>query len=92
MRKANAVFVNDSVCDAFLFDIHDVDVCLSGENGATACYSDEGGPVISNGQLVAVLSPRDYFCDRWRSFVAVNLSKFASWIQENIESDADVII
>lgn len=88
LREASAKVVNDSVCIAHEFEMPEVDVCLSGINGATICYSDAGGPVVMDGELVAILSPKDYECGRWRSFSAVNLAKFAAWIKKNVEPEA----
>lgn len=91
LREASATFVNSSVCLAHQFEMHETDVCLSGVNGATVCLGDAGGPVVANGELVAVLSPKDYECGRWRSFSAVNLSKFSSWIEKHVDNDANLI-
>lgn len=76
LREATAVFVNSSVCLAHQFEMTDTDVCLSGINGATSCFADAGGPVVVDDKLVAILSPKEYDCGQWRSFAAVNLSKF----------------
>lgn len=87
LKQASATFVNESVCLAHEFEMSETDVCLSGVNGATTCFADAGGPVVLNGELVAILSPREYNCSRWRSFSAVYLSKFTNWIHNNMEPD-----
>lgn len=92
LREASAVFVNASVCLAHQFEMSETDVCLSGVNGATTCFTDGGGPVVLNEQVVAILSPKEYECGQWRSFAAVDLSKFVEWLKEHLEATAEIII
>lgn len=84
-------FVNNSVCYSHDFDMTETDVCLSGINGATTCFTDAGGPVVIENQLVALLSPKEFHCGQWRSFAAVDLSKFTEWLRENLEPDVTII-
>lgn len=70
---------------AHQFEMSEIDSCLSGVNGATTCSADAGGPVVLNGELVGILSPKEYECNRWRSFVVVDLSRFDGWIRRQLE-------
>lgn len=85
LKEASAQFVNNSICLAHEFEMSPIDVCLSGVNGATTCFADGGGPVIVGGELVALLSPKEYQCNRWRSFAAVDLSRVSSWVEKQLE-------
>lgn len=91
LREASAVFVNISICLAHDFDMTETDICLSGLNGATTCFTDAGGSVVLDGHLVALLSPKEYHCGQWRSFAAVDLSKFINWLRQNLEPEVKLI-
>lgn len=90
LREAAAVFVNTSVCLAHQFEMCETDVCLSGVNGATSCFVDAGGPVVVDDKLVAILSPKEYDCGQWRSFAAVDLSKFTQWLRRELEPEVQI--
>lgn len=92
LREASALLVNASVCLAHDFDMTETDICLSGLNGATTCFTDAGGPVVLDGHLVAILSPKEFHCGQWRSFAAVDLARFKNWMEKHLEPDAKMIV
>lgn len=91
LTEASGRFVNPTVCEAHYFFMTETDVCLSGINGATTCFDDAGGPVIMEDKLVALLSPKELECGQWRSFAAVELSRFPDWLRENLEPDVQMV-
>lgn len=70
--------------DPFQDVIKDTHLCTSGEGNVATCLGDSGGPLVVDETLVGVIAFGYKYCDAGKPSVYMRLTKYDSWIRQNI--------
>lgn len=80
----NPIIAN-SECRNWFGIITSSHICVSGENGRSACVGDAGGPLTLNGEQIGIMSFGSPFgCDIWFPSGYTRVTSFYDWIHLQI--------
>jgi secreted trypsin-like serine protease len=84
LKELDTTVVEDSACSEQGNTIDGpTELCIQSSPDQTACFGDSGGPAIFNGALIGAASRGSENCGDANA-VYVDVTAFASWVQEKI--------
>ncbi|XP_021937635.1 trypsin alpha-like [Zootermopsis nevadensis] len=91
LKKANLTILSTTDCVSQLGQEVQVDqICAVGEGPSNACFLDEGGPLVCDGELTGILS-HSLNCGRQgKPSVYAEVAKHKAWIESHIVDAASV--
>lgn len=84
LRRVDNAVLSQEQCRADGINLDPAsELCLDSRDGRTACFGDSGGPALSNGQVVGIVSRGGPSCGATDT-IAIRVRAYADWIRQTI--------
>ncbi|KAL1512812.1 hypothetical protein ABEB36_002336 [Hypothenemus hampei] len=88
LRKIEVTIIPYLACTiSYLFKVQQTEMCTTGlQNSKNICLGDSGSPLVVNGTQVGIASyGSDFGCSVGAPAVHTRLTRFASWLSQNVQ-------